>query len=85
MTWYIALLIGLAVGVEIGRRSIGRPFQWKKALIAFLIAAVLAAVIAWLDDRADRGGVVCTQEAKLCPDGSYVGRTGPHCEFAPCP
>lgn len=27
----------------------------------------------------------CTQEAKLCPDGSYVGRTVPNCEFAPCP
>lgn len=31
------------------------------------------------------GGVVCTMEAKLCPDGSYVGRGGPKCEFAPCP
>lgn len=29
--------------------------------------------------------VTCTQEAKLCPDGSYVGRTGPNCEFATCP
>jgi hypothetical protein len=27
----------------------------------------------------------CTAEAKLCPDGSAVGRTGPNCEFAPCP
>jgi tryptophan-rich sensory protein len=27
----------------------------------------------------------CTMEAKLCPDGSYVGRTGPQCEFAACP
>lgn len=27
----------------------------------------------------------CTQEAKLCPDGSYVSRTGPKCEFSPCP
>ena len=27
----------------------------------------------------------CTQEAKLCPDGSYVSRTGPNCEFALCP
>jgi len=27
----------------------------------------------------------CTMEAKLCPDGSYVGRTGPNCEFSPCP
>lgn len=29
--------------------------------------------------------VYCTQEAKLCPDGSYVGRTGPKCEFKTCP
>lgn len=28
---------------------------------------------------------VCTQEAKLCSDGSAVGRTGPNCEFATCP
>jgi len=27
----------------------------------------------------------CTTEAKLCPDGASVGRTGPNCEFAPCP
>ena len=26
----------------------------------------------------------CTKEAYLCPDGSYVGRTGPNCEFT-CP
>ena len=31
------------------------------------------------------GGIACTMEAKLCPDGSYVGRTGPNCEFTPCP
>ena len=29
--------------------------------------------------------VACTEEAMLCPDGSSVGRTGPNCEFAPCP
>ena len=29
--------------------------------------------------------VACTTEAKICPDGSYVGRTGPNCDFAPCP
>ncbi len=28
--------------------------------------------------------VACTQEAKQCPDGSYVGRSGSSCEFAPC-
>ncbi len=29
--------------------------------------------------------VACTQDAKLCPDGTYVGRVPPDCEFAPCP
>lgn len=29
--------------------------------------------------------VACTMEAKICPDGSAVGRTGPNCAFAPCP
>ena len=23
-------------------------------------------------------------EARICPDGSAVGRSGPNCEFAPC-
>lgn len=28
--------------------------------------------------------VACTMEALQCPDGSYVGRSGPNCEFV-CP
>lgn len=27
----------------------------------------------------------CTEEARLCSDGSSVARTQPNCEFAPCP
>lgn len=27
----------------------------------------------------------CTEEGKICPDGSIVSRVGPNCEFAPCP
>jgi len=30
------------------------------------------------------GQIVCAMDAKMCPDGSYVGRTGPKCEFV-CP
>ncbi len=30
-------------------------------------------------------GVACTMDVKLCPDGSAVGRSGPNCEFDPCP
>ncbi|MFA5030341.1 MAG: hypothetical protein WC495_02010 [Patescibacteria group bacterium] len=29
--------------------------------------------------------VACTMEAKLCPDGTAVGRIPPNCEFADCP
>lgn len=34
----------------------------------------------------DNRKIFCTQEAKLCPDGkTWVGRTGPNCEFEKCP
>jgi hypothetical protein len=36
------------------------------------------------DTRVNLNGM-CTLEAKLCPDGSAVGRHGPSCEFAKCP
>jgi hypothetical protein len=29
--------------------------------------------------------VFCTEDAKICPDGTGVGRVPPSCEFAPCP
>jgi hypothetical protein len=29
--------------------------------------------------------IACTQEAKICPDGSSVSKTGPNCEFTECP
>jgi len=39
------------------------------------------------NDTTDIGqnSVACTEEAKLCPDGSAVSRIGPKCEFAECP
>lgn len=29
--------------------------------------------------------ITCATDAKICPDGSSVGRIAPNCEFAPCP
>lgn len=29
--------------------------------------------------------LVCPADVKECPDGSFVSRTGPRCEFAACP
>ncbi|MBA3789209.1 hypothetical protein H0X32_02340 [Patescibacteria group bacterium] len=30
------------------------------------------------------GATACTDEAKICPDGTAVGRTGSNCAFTPC-
>lgn len=37
------------------------------------------------DSESITSPVACTMEAKVCSDGTSVGRTGPNCEFAPCP
>lgn len=53
--------------------------------VVILLAAVGAGAY-YLAHRAPGPVVVaCTMEAKICPDGTAVGRTGPNCEFAPCP
>ena len=59
----------------------------KKTYI-FMTLLVIAgiAVVAWLSaGNKSVQPIACTMEAKLCPDGSAVGRTGPNCEFAACP
>ena len=33
----------------------------------------------------DQNQTACTTDAKICPDGSSVGRSGPNCEFTACP
>ena len=35
--------------------------------------------------KPDGDGAACTEEAKVCPDGTSVSREGPDCEFAACP
>jgi len=57
-----------------------------KLIIIISILAVIGGLIGFGYSILKKGKpVACTQEAKLCPDGSYVGRTGPNCEFALCP
>lgn len=58
------------------------------ALIFMLLGVVVGfAVSNWWASRSASGPTqqACTTEAKLCSDGSYVGRSGPDCEFAACP
>jgi hypothetical protein len=35
--------------------------------------------------RIQRRPVACVMDAKICPDGTSVGRVPPNCEFAACP
>lgn len=61
----------------------------KNLIIPILVLAVLAGAGVWIwqnyFNESEPEQVFCTQDAKLCPDGSYVGRVGPNCEFAQCP
>ncbi len=53
-----------------------------------LIIGALVVTLVWLfmlDEKANIHPIACTLDAKVCPDGSAVGRTGPNCEFAECP
>lgn len=52
------------------------------ALLLLVVVGGAAAVFFRLNNN--QKPVACTIEAKLCPDGSYVSRQGPNCEFAKC-
>jgi len=64
----------------------------QKGLITPLVIAVIVLFIIgggiyiYVNKKsAEVSPAACTMEAKLCSDGSYVGRTEPNCEFASCP
>jgi hypothetical protein len=52
------------------------------SLLTIIIGAIVL-ISHW--KSTENSQVVCTMEAKICPDGSAVGRGGSKCEFAPCP
>ncbi len=57
----------------------------KRSKIIILSIAALGAigfVAVFINNNLN---IACTEDAKRCPDGSYVGRNGPRCEFDPCP
>ncbi len=66
----------------------------KTTIIIILVIALAVCGYMYYKQDSDTTGIVpsrdgdttvCTMEAKQCPDGSYVGRSGPNCEFAECP
>ena len=61
----------------------------KKLLTIFaIIIAIIIIVLGFffiINRNKAPETVFCTMDAKICPDGSSVGRVPPLCEFAPCP
>jgi hypothetical protein len=70
--------------------------QTAVALGAVVLVVVVIAAWAWYvqyqpptlvgNPNQDTGnnGIVCTADAMQCPDGTWVGRSGPNCQFV-CP
>jgi hypothetical protein len=51
--------------------------------VFFIVALTIVLICFYFYDNDSRSA--CTLEAKQCPDGSYVGRIGPVCDFSACP
>ena len=53
----------------------------REAKTEKLVASTQKELNIWTKKGDDRDLVVCPAMAKQCPDGSYVGATGPNCEY----
>ncbi|HEY4488484.1 MAG TPA: hypothetical protein VJB97_03120 [Candidatus Paceibacterota bacterium] len=55
------------------------------ALVAILVIfALITGGGYFLTSSSTEESLICTADAKMCPDGSFVSRIGPNCEFAEC-
>lgn len=57
----------------------------KKFLILIFVILIIGFSFWFLYFKNKNLGVACTMDAMACPDGSFVGRIAPKCEFAKCP
>ena len=49
-------------------------------IIILIIVGILVSI-----QLLNKQPIACTSDAKICPDGTGVGRVPPDCEFKPCP
>ncbi len=55
----------------------------KKSTLLIILIVIIVAIL--IPNFKTQKQIACTSDAKICPDGSAVGRIGPDCEFAECP
>ncbi|MEA2701777.1 MAG: hypothetical protein QOE22_486 [Candidatus Parcubacteria bacterium] len=59
--------------------------QLALLLVLIVVLGLGGFVYRYTMEQPDQTDVTaCTMEARICPDGSSVGRSGPDCSFAPC-
>jgi DNA repair exonuclease SbcCD ATPase subunit len=63
-----------------------KSIKYSASLIV-IILSIITSFVAYAEETTttDTKPIACTMDAKSCPDGSFVGRVGPKCEFAQCP
>jgi hypothetical protein len=54
-----------------------------KEVIAIIFVLVIFGIFIFYSLEKEQ--VACTEDLKLCPGGTGVGRVAPNCNFAPCP
>ena len=59
-----------------------RKINIKEVIVIIIILIIVGIFIFY---SLEKEPVACTADAKLCPDGTYVSRVAPDCNFAPCP
>ena len=60
--------------------------KYRSVAIVVIIFLVLAGIYSYISHQnAGEGTIACPADARLCPDGSSVGRVPPGCDFAACP
>ncbi len=74
----------LPVSNENSNRSFLKTLGIGLSIVSFGIAMAVGGYL-YIASKNTPTKIACIMEAKLCPDGTSVGRTGPKCEFSPCP
>ncbi|MFN3692916.1 MAG: hypothetical protein ACK4SL_02305 [Candidatus Paceibacteria bacterium] len=76
------------VGAQISAAGVVKPIEhlstdhWQQYNIKGIFSVTNSLVVA---DEEAPAATACDSDAKLCPDGSSVRRSGPRCEFSACP
>ncbi len=80
------------VGFIFRRNTVPERSEGFTPILVVTILAIVLSIISYYIYRNYPYGapippqqLACTLEAKICPDGTSVGRSGPRCEFSPCP